>query len=49
MNIWQFMSDSPFLTFFVLVVLVNGVVAVVRAVANRNKPVACCEHDDDDE
>lgn len=37
MNIWQFMSDSPWLTFFVLVILVNGIVAVARAFGRRRK------------
>jgi hypothetical protein len=35
MNLFQFMSDSPVLTFFILLIIVGGIVDVIKAAKNK--------------
>jgi hypothetical protein len=37
MGILEFMSDSPFLTFFILVITYACIESVVEKICNRNK------------
>lgn len=49
--ILKFMSESPFLTFFLVVIFLQAIIAVVQAITNRNKPKCQCAislgHDDE--
>ena len=35
MNIYQFMSENPFLTFFLVLIVVQAIAAVLRFLPNR--------------
>ena len=39
----RFMSESPFLTFFLAVIILQSIIAVVQAIANRNRPTCSCK------
>ena len=32
-NIWQFMCEAPFLTFFLAIIITDGIVGLIRALA----------------
>ena len=46
MTIWQFMDFHPFLTVFIIIVLLGFIENVVKIVANRNKPHCNCDEED---
>ena len=35
MNVWQFMSDSPFLTFFLALIVIEAIVKIFIILPNR--------------
>jgi Na+/citrate or Na+/malate symporter len=39
----KFMSESPFLTFFLAVIILQSIIAVVQAIASRNRPTCSCK------
>lgn len=41
--------EFPMGTFFILMALIAAVVSVVKAVANRHRPIVHCDHDCCDE
>jgi hypothetical protein len=41
-EVLKFMSESPFLTFFLAVIILQTIITVSRAIANRNKPNCPC-------
>jgi hypothetical protein len=49
MNMWQFMSDSPVLTFFLAMILTGGVVKVIAALRGLPEHCESCRCTDTDE
>ena len=43
MTILQFMSDCPFLTFFLVVVIFGSLADIIRSICHRN---SCCQCED---
>lgn len=41
MNILEFATQSPWLTFFIVVVLVQGLASIIDSICNRSK-CECC-------
>ena len=38
MNLFEFMSDSPWLTFFIFLILVNLILGVIRSITGKYPP-----------
>ena len=49
MTIWQFMSDSPILTFLLAYMLLHSIGTIILAYIRRNAPVVAADDEEDDE